>query len=49
MVRKLESKLFIQNHLDPTIEDCYRKQAVIDNEACMLEILDTAGQEEYTR
>ncbi|KAL1839703.1 hypothetical protein VTJ49DRAFT_1240 [Mycothermus thermophilus] len=33
---------------DPTIEDSYRKQAVIDNQACMLEVLDTAGQEEYT-
>ncbi|KAK1752344.1 putative ras-2 protein [Echria macrotheca] len=33
---------------DPTIEDSYRKQAVIDGDPCMLEILDTAGQEEYT-
>jgi GTPase KRas len=33
---------------DPTIEDSYRKQVVIDNQACMLEVLDTAGQEEYT-
>ena len=32
---------------DPTIEDQHRKQAVIDNECAMLEILDTAGQEEY--
>ncbi|KAI9207500.1 small GTPase superfamily [Polychytrium aggregatum] len=32
---------------DPTIEDSYRKQAMIDNKACTLEILDTAGQEEY--
>ncbi|CAD6923379.1 unnamed protein product, partial [Tilletia controversa] len=28
--------------------DSYRKQTVIDDEPCMLEVLDTAGQEEYT-
>ncbi|PMD34296.1 ras-domain-containing protein [Hyaloscypha variabilis F] len=33
---------------DPTIEDSYRKQVVIDGKSCMLEVLDTAGQEEYT-
>lgn len=33
---------------DPTIEDCYRKQVVIDGQECILEILDTAGQEGYT-
>lgn len=33
---------------DPTIEDSYRKQVMIDAQACMLEVLDTAGQEEYT-
>ncbi|ORY24015.1 P-loop containing nucleoside triphosphate hydrolase protein [Naematelia encephala] len=33
---------------DPTIEDCYRKQWVVDDQPCLLEILDTAGQEEYT-
>ncbi|KAJ3430079.1 ras [Anaeramoeba flamelloides] len=33
---------------DPTIEELYRKQLGVDNEAVMLEILDTAGQEEYT-
>lgn len=33
---------------DPTIEDSYRKQTVIDDQPCMLEVLDTAGQEEYT-
>ncbi|KAH7970207.1 hypothetical protein HPB49_000859 [Dermacentor silvarum] len=41
----------IQNHFvdeyDPTIEDSYRKQVVIDGETCLLDILDTAGQEEY--
>ncbi|KAF4580373.1 Protein ras-2 [Ophiocordyceps camponoti-floridani] len=38
---------FVETY-DPTIEDSYRKQVVIDNQPCMLEVLDTAGQEEYT-
>uniref|UniRef100_A0AAX7V0M5 Zgc:55558 n=1 Tax=Astatotilapia calliptera TaxID=8154 RepID=A0AAX7V0M5_ASTCA len=29
-------------------EDSYRKQVVIDGETCLLDILDTAGQEEYS-
>ncbi|GAA5887861.1 hypothetical protein JCM16303_007362 [Sporobolomyces ruberrimus] len=33
---------------DPTIEDSYRKHAIIDDEPYLLEILDTAGQEDYT-
>ncbi|KAI0784491.1 24 kDa ras-like protein [Abortiporus biennis] len=32
---------------DPTIEDSYRKQVVLDGEVCLLDILDTAGQEEF--
>jgi GTPase KRas protein len=32
---------------DPTIEDSYRKEVAIDDVPCMLEVLDTAGQEEY--
>ncbi|CEI95490.1 Putative Small G-protein Ras2 [Rhizopus microsporus] len=38
---------FVETY-DPTIEDSYRKQTVIDGFACILEVLDTAGQEEYT-
>ena len=42
---------FIQNifveEYDPTIEDSYRKHAKVDETTCFLEILDTAGQEEY--
>jgi len=34
--------------LDPTIEDSYRKQVEIDTETCLLDILDTAGQEEFS-
>ena len=33
---------------DPTIEDSYRKNALIDNEVALLDILDTAGQEEFS-
>ncbi|KAI0346596.1 ras protein [Trametopsis cervina] len=42
---------FIQSQFvgeyDPTIEDSYRKQVVIDDEVALLDVLDTAGQEEY--
>ncbi|KAK4686523.1 hypothetical protein P7C73_g3602, partial [Tremellales sp. Uapishka_1] len=38
---------FVETY-DPTIEDCYRKQWVVDDQPCLLEVLDTAGQEEYT-
>ncbi|KAJ3444337.1 ras-like protein rasd [Anaeramoeba flamelloides] len=42
----------VQSHFvdeyDPTIEDSYRRQVVIDEETCLLDILDTAGQEEYS-
>ncbi|KAK5575582.1 hypothetical protein RB653_006715 [Dictyostelium firmibasis] len=36
------------NCYDPTIEDLYRKQYVIDDQVYMLDILDTAGQDELT-
>ena len=36
--------IFVEKY-DPTIEDSYRKQVVIDGETCLLDILDTAGQE----
>lgn len=29
------------------LEDSYRKQCVIDEEVALLDVLDTAGQEEY--
>lgn len=32
---------------DPTIEDSYRKTCEVDGKPCVLDILDTAGQEEY--
>ncbi|KAK5575593.1 hypothetical protein RB653_006726 [Dictyostelium firmibasis] len=43
---------FISNHFvyyyDPTIEDSYRKQCLVDDQVYMLDILDTAGQDELT-
>merc|ERR1711860_207822 len=33
---------------DPTIEDAYQQRTVIDTEPCLLDILDTAGQVEFT-
>ena len=43
---------FVRNEFvveyDPTIEDSYRKQFSIDNIPCCLNILDTAGQEEFS-
>ena len=33
---------------DPTIEDSYQKQCVIDGTVAKLDILDTAGQEEFS-
>ncbi|VUZ57190.1 unnamed protein product [Hymenolepis diminuta] len=44
---QLTQNLFVHEY-DPTIEDSYRKQVRIDGETCMLDILDTAGQEEYS-
>eukprot|EP00800_Vazella_pourtalesii_P022161 TRINITY_DN854_c0_g1_i3.p1 TRINITY_DN854_c0_g1~~TRINITY_DN854_c0_g1_i3.p1 ORF type:complete len:193 (-),score=53.68 TRINITY_DN854_c0_g1_i3:110-688(-) len=38
---------FVEDY-DPTIEDSYRKNGVIDDEVAILDILDTAGQEEFS-
>ncbi|EDK37424.2 hypothetical protein PGUG_01522 [Meyerozyma guilliermondii ATCC 6260] len=42
----------VQSHFvdeyDPTIEDSYRKPCTIDGEQVLLDVLDTAGQEEYS-
>jgi len=46
----LTIRLMTDNFLDeydPTIEDSYRKQMMVDDEAAMLDIVDTAGQEEF--
>lgn len=33
---------------DPTIEDYYQKTIMVDDQFCRLEIIDTAGQNEYS-
>ncbi|KAJ3441530.1 ras-like protein rasd [Anaeramoeba flamelloides] len=42
----------VQSHFveeyDPTIEDSYRRQVVIDDEVSLLDVLDTAGSEEHS-
>lgn len=44
---KMESPSLPTPH-SPHLQDSYRKQVVIDGETCLLDILDTAGQEEYS-
>jgi GTPase KRas protein len=47
----LTIRLVTDNFLDeydPTIEDSYRKSVMIDDETALLDILDTAGQEEFS-
>ncbi|KAF9698509.1 hypothetical protein EKO04_003860 [Ascochyta lentis] len=38
---------FVETY-DPTIEDLYKKETTVDGKPCILELLDTAGQEEYS-
>jgi Ras family len=40
------SNVWVPEH-DPTIEDTHRKQIEVDGKHLVLDILDTAGQEEY--
>ena len=44
---RLIQNIFVEEY-DPTIEDAYRKQFTIDKEICLLDILDTTGQEEFS-
>ncbi|KAF2967343.1 hypothetical protein GQX73_g6206 [Xylaria multiplex] len=37
---------FVETY-DPTIEDTYLKRTIVDGIPCLLELTDTAGQEEY--
>ncbi|GFY00271.1 ras-related protein Rap-2b [Trichonephila clavipes] len=38
--------MFMEKY-DPTIEDFYRKEIEVDSAPCVLEILDTAGTEQF--
>jgi len=38
---------FVEDY-DPTMEDSYRKQVTVDSKECILDIFDTAGQEEFS-
>lgn len=40
-------KQFVEEY-DPTIEDSYRRQTIVDEITALVDILDTAGQEEYS-
>jgi small GTP-binding protein len=44
---KYVQNIFIDKY-DPTIEDSYRKHTVINGKAQLVEILDTAGTEQFT-
>ncbi|KAK3596835.1 hypothetical protein CHS0354_015692 [Potamilus streckersoni] len=40
-------RMFVEDY-DPTIEDSYIQHTEIDGEWCILDVLDTAGQEEFS-
>ncbi|KAJ3439992.1 ras-like protein [Anaeramoeba flamelloides] len=44
-IRFLQNR-FIEDY-DPTVEESYKKMLIIDEKPVVLEIVDTAGQEEY--
>ncbi|VDD90063.1 unnamed protein product [Enterobius vermicularis] len=44
---QLVKGIFVERY-DPTIEDSFRKQISVDGKSCILEILDTAGTEQFT-
>ena len=39
--------MFVEDY-DPTIEDSYIQHTEIDDQWCILDVLDTAGQEEFS-
>ncbi|KAH3768088.1 Ras GTPase [Pelomyxa schiedti] len=46
MTLALVQNVFVTDY-DPTLETAYRKPISVDDTVCMLEILDTAGQDDY--
>eukprot|EP01114_Cavostelium_apophysatum_P000829 TRINITY_DN10731_c0_g1_i1.p1 TRINITY_DN10731_c0_g1~~TRINITY_DN10731_c0_g1_i1.p1 ORF type:complete len:186 (-),score=21.53 TRINITY_DN10731_c0_g1_i1:31-588(-) len=47
LIAMFVSGVFIELY-DPTIEDCYRKHTEVDGLQFMMEIIDTAGTEQFT-
>ncbi|PVH69547.1 ras-domain-containing protein [Cadophora sp. DSE1049] len=47
LISRLRFKKFVKE-CDPTIEDSYTIGVVVNNQQCTLEILDTAGVDEYS-
>lgn len=48
VVAEPSNPLSLENVTDILPLDSYRKQCVIDDEVALLDVLDTAGQEEYS-
>eukprot|EP01126_Amoeba_proteus_P002747 TRINITY_DN10888_c0_g2_i5.p1 TRINITY_DN10888_c0_g2~~TRINITY_DN10888_c0_g2_i5.p1 ORF type:complete len:164 (+),score=41.66 TRINITY_DN10888_c0_g2_i5:38-529(+) len=46
-ILQLVSGKFVESY-DPTLEDSYRKQLTVDNKEVVLDIFDTAGQEDFS-
>lgn len=46
--KKLSFLLQFVEEYEPTKADSYRKKVVLDGEECLIDILDTAGQEDYS-
>lgn len=46
LIVQLIQNLFVESY-DPTLEDSYRKEVKIQDKGVVLDILDTAGQEEF--
>uniref|UniRef100_A0A1I8A8X8 Ras-like protein 2 n=1 Tax=Steinernema glaseri TaxID=37863 RepID=A0A1I8A8X8_9BILA len=47
ITKRRDCQYFVIDY-DPTIEDSYTKSCFIDEDLCKLEVLDTAGQEEFS-
>jgi small GTP-binding protein len=46
LVVQFTTNTFVEDY-DPTVEDSFRKDVVVDGKTSVLDILDTAGQEEF--
>ncbi|OZC10328.1 Ras family protein [Onchocerca flexuosa] len=48
LITQLIKGIFLKRY-DPTIEDSYKKEIVVDGTTCTLEVLDTAGTIKFTK